>query len=134
MRLELAHAFFQDIVELAHFAHQFELFGEFQPFHQHRAAVAQVHAGFYRLLEDARDPGMGVLDIKNRILARLFLGEIQIEVKMAVRFAHQKKESRRVASHFFQDFLEGDELARAFAHAHGLAAARELHHLHQDDL
>src|ERR1051325_9523518 len=53
---------------------------------------------------------------------------------MAVRFTHQEKESCRVPADFVQNLFQGDKLAAALSHTNGLAAARELYHLHQHDL
>ena len=89
---------------------------------------------FWRLLENAGDPRMRILDVKNRIFARLSLGKFQIEIEMAVGFAHQEKKSRRVAPDFLQDLFQSNEFAGALAHAYRFAAAGELHHLHQHDV
>jgi len=52
---------------------------------------------FDRLLEKSGDPGMGVLDLKKPILARLFLGNITSRIRCAVSiFAHQEKKPARV--------------------------------------
>src|SRR5215475_3289373 len=53
---------------------------------------------------------------------------------MAIGFAHQEEKMRRVATHFPQNLFERYELAGSFAHADRLAAARELHHLNQNEL
>ena len=94
----------------------------------------KIDAALGRLLENARDPGVGVLHVEDRIIARLSLGKLQIEIEMAVRLAHEKKESRRIPPDFFDHFFQRDELAGALAHAHRLAAAGKLNHLHQHDV
>ena len=134
MGFELAHALFQHIVELDHFSDQFHLFRKFQALHRNRATLAEFHAAFARLLEDTGHAGVSVLDVKHRIFAGLPFGQIQIKIEMAILFSHKEEKPRRVFAYFFEHFFEGDKLARAFAHAHRLAAAGELHHLHQHNL
>src|SRR6516225_2660420 len=91
----------------------------------------QTNAVSRRLLEDARHACVSILDIKNRIIAGLALRQIQVEIEMAVRFPHQKKEPRRVPSNFLQYLFQGDKLTASLSHSDRLAAACELHHLHE---
>src|SRR5262247_3825593 len=53
---------------------------------------------------------------------------------MAIGFAHQEEKTRGIASDLLQNLFERYELTGSFAHADRLAAARELHHLNQNDL
>src|SRR5262245_40873729 len=53
---------------------------------------------------------------------------------MAIGLAHQEEKPRCVAPDFLQNLFERYELAGSLAHADRLAAARELHHLNQNDL
>src|SRR5262245_19609867 len=53
---------------------------------------------------------------------------------MAIGLAHQEEKPRCVAPDFLQNLFERYELAGSFAHAARLAAAREMHHLNQNDL
>ena len=85
------------------------------------------------LTENTADSRVGVLDVEDGILGRLLLGELEVEVEVAVRLAHQEEEPRRIGPDLVDHFAHGHELARALAHAHRFAAAGEANHLHQND-
>ena len=80
-------------------------------------------------LEQRADARVRVLHVEDRVLGGLLDGQIEIELELAVAFAHEKEEARRVGADFVHHFAQGDELARALAHAHRLAAARQAHEL-----
>ncbi len=80
------------------------------------------------------DPGMGVLDVIDRVLVALGLGEIQVEVQVLVGFAQHVEEAAGIVAHFFAQLAQGDELAGARTHGGLLALAVEHGKLHQRHL
>ncbi len=135
MRLELSHAFFQRFLILGDLLDQLQLLRQFQPLQRGvlQIRIIDFDAGLARLLENARDPGVRVLYIKNWIFARLLFGQLQIEIEMGVGSAHEKEEARGIPADLFQDLPQRDEFSEPFAHSDRLASAGELDHLNQHD-
>ena len=91
-------------------------------------------APFGRHPEDAADPGMGVLDVIDGIFVRLPLGQLQIEIEVAVGTPHQEVVARRILADLVDDLAKGDELPGAGGHGHRFAVPKEADELHQDHL
>ena len=56
---------------------------------------------------------MPVLDVVDRILARLLDGQREIEGHRRIGTGHDEKEARGVDADFVDDLVEGQHLARA---------------------
>src|SRR6516164_1476297 len=68
--------------------------------------AGELEADLVRLPENARQPRVRILYVKNRVLGRLLACEVEIEVEMAVRLAEQKEESHDVCPNFIDQFVE----------------------------
>ncbi len=77
---------------------------------------------------------MGILDVEHRVVLRRLdhLGEVEIHLRFGL--AGQHGEAHHVLAHFLDHVGDGDEIARALGHLGRLAAAQQLHHLHQLDV
>jgi hypothetical protein len=69
-----------------------------------------------RLAEDRGDPGVGVLDVVDRVLGRLALGELDVEVDVKVRAARPERPAGGVDADLGQELIEGDERPGSLAH------------------
>src|SRR2546426_2922047 len=75
---------------------------------------------------------MRVLDIIDGILRGLLLGQLQIEIELAVGPPGQEDELRGIRADIFDDLPQGDELARSLRHRHALTTAHQIDDLYQD--
>ena len=75
---------------------------------------------------------MRVLDVKDRVLRRLPLGQVEIEVEMAVVLAKQEKKPHHVGTDLVDQLIERDVGRLARRHLDLLAGARERHELVDD--
>ena len=77
---------------------------------------------------------MGVLNIKDRIVARLLdhLEEIKVENRIVVSIKHH--EAHSVAAHLINDFTQRDEVTGPLRHFHWFAAAQKPDKLHNFDV
>src|SRR5450759_6031401 len=65
-------------------------------------------------LEEHRgDPGVRILDVVDRVLARMLARQIEVEVDRGVVRARQQEPAGRIHADLLQEILERDELARA---------------------
>src|SRR4029077_8664841 len=92
----------------------------------------QAEADFLALAKNTREPRVCILNIEYRILGRLLLGELEIEIKLAVGLAEQKKESDHVDADLIDKLVEGHVGGLARRHLNLLAAARERDELVDD--
>jgi hypothetical protein len=74
---------------------------------------------------------MRILHVEDGVVGALLLGELEIELELAVGLAQQEEEAGRVGADLVEHLAQGDELAGALAHPHGLAAAGEVDELDQ---
>src|SRR5581483_7958126 len=79
VRLELAHALLEHVVELNHGADELQLLGELETLDRNALKVFQRDAAPGRLLENTRHARVGVLHVEHRVVARLALGQLQVE-------------------------------------------------------
>ena len=77
---------------------------------------------------------MAVLDVEDRVVAGLLdhLGKIEIEHRVVLAVEHH--EAHGVAADLIHDFTQRHELPCPLGHFHRLAAAQELHQLHDLDV
>ena len=85
-------------------------------------------------LKNAAQPRVRILDIKDRIVIALHLGDFQVEIQLAVGAAREKDKPGGIFPDLVDDFAQGDEFACPGGHGHRFAAAQQIHQLHQDDL
>ena len=72
-------------------------------------------------------------DVVDRVLVRLTLGQIEIEIQMLIALAQHVKKPRRVVADFPTQVAQCDELSGARGHRRLLAVAVEHGELHQGD-
>ncbi len=77
---------------------------------------------------------MGVLDVVDRVLVRLPLGKLDVEVDADGMAAGGEEPARRVHADLGQELIEGDELAGPLRHRDLDAVAHEADPRHQDHL
>src|SRR6266542_4647180 len=87
-----------------------------------------------RLLEDRREPGVAVLHVEHGVVERLALRELDVEVELRVGAAGEEDEARSVAPDLVHELAQRHHRAGALRHLHGLAAARQVHHLDEHDV
>ena len=77
---------------------------------------------------------MRILHIENRVILRRLdhLGEVEIERRVGALGQHH--EAHHVLADLVHDIGERDEVARALAHLHRLAAAEQPDHLDELDV
>ena len=75
-------------------------------------------------------PGMAVLYVENRIIARLLLDLLKVEIEHRVVLAVQHHETDGVLADLVHDFPQSDEIARALRHLHRFARAQQPYKLH----
>ena len=68
---------------------------------------------------------MAVLDVVDRVFARLFNSQVQVEVHLAVGGAGQKEKAHRIRPHILDDLPQSDDVARTLGEAHHLASTLE---------
>ena len=89
----------------------------------------QGHAALGRLAEDGVEPGVAVLDVEDRVVERLLLGQLEVEVERRVGAAGEEEVAGGVAAHLLDHLAQPDHVAGPLAHLHGLAAAGQVDHL-----
>ena len=85
------------------------------------------------LAEDAGDAGVGVLDVVDRVVAGCALGELHVEVHLALGGAGQEKVAAGIAADFLDQVCQRDDLAGALGRTHDIAAVLERHELGDQD-
>src|ERR1700720_4799193 len=60
------------------------------------------------LAKNAREARVRILNVEDRIFGRLFLGELEIEIELAVGLAEQKEKSHHVGADFVDQLVERD--------------------------
>ena len=68
------------------------------------------------LAQDRCDPGMGILDVVDRVLGGLLLCELDVEVDLGGRGAGGEEPTRRVNSNFLEQLVQRDKLAGPLRH------------------
>src|SRR4029079_3494563 len=88
----------------------------------------------YRVAQDTRGAGVGILHVEDRVVFRLLrhLGEIEIERLLVLPVEHH--EADRIAPNFVDDITQCHERARPFRHLVGLAGFEEPHELYDLDV
>ena len=71
------------------------------------------------------------LDVEDRVLLGLTLGEIYVEDELRVAATHQEKVAGRVHSRLLEQVAERDEVTGALREPHFLTAAHHAHQLQQ---
>src|SRR6266849_1020202 len=86
------------------------------------------------IAKDRFPPRMGVLDVKNRVLARLFdyLGEVEVE--RCVILAKKHHEPHRVRANLVHHLPQGYEVAGPLRHLHRLALPQQADELTELDV
>ncbi len=84
--------------------------------------------------EDAGDPGMGVLDVVDRVLLGLLGGEVEVYLDRLVVAAVDEVPAGGVDADLADEVVEEDDVARALRHLRELAASDEVHELVEQDL
>ena len=64
---------------------------------------------------------MRILDVVDRVVVRLLLGEVEVKVELAVERAHEEEIACGICADFFHELIQRDALARALAHLDELA-------------
>jgi hypothetical protein len=77
---------------------------------------------------------VGVLDVKNRIVACLGDDLIEVEFHLGIGFAGQHGEADRILADLIDQVAQRDEAAGTFGHPDGLPAANNVHNLAQHNL
>ena len=123
-----------ELVVVFHLFDEIELtlFGELGEVCAFEGAIP-CHAGFFGLVEEAVDAGVGVLDVVHRVVAGLFLCQVDVEVHLGVQGAGAEEISGCVGADFFHQFAEGDGLAGTLGHFHLFAVPEEGDHLEEHD-
>src|SRR5258708_10873625 len=92
----------------------------------------QAEASLFALAKNTCQTRVRILDVKNRILGRLLLGQLEIEIKLTVRLAKQKEKSHHVNADFLDKLVESHVGRLAGGHLDLLAGARERDELVDD--
>src|SRR3546814_12867303 len=79
------------------------------------------------MAQDGAAAGVAVLDVENRVVARLLHHLDEVEVEGGVVLAGQNDEADEVLDDLLDDLAQGDEGARSLGHLHTLAAALPVH-------
>ena len=100
-------------------------------------SIDDVSAGSVRILggalaKNAREARVRVLDVEHGILGRLLLGELEIEIELAVGLAEQKEKSHDVGADLVDQLVERDVGGLARGHFDFFAGARERDELVDD--
>src|ERR1019366_3420858 len=86
---------------------------------------------------------VAVLDVEDRVVERLFLRELDVELDVRVRTSREKEEAERVGActlsaggfvDLVHDLVDGDEVSRALAALDRLAPLRDEDELIQERL
>ncbi len=81
---------------------------------------------------------IAILDVEDRIIEALFLGQLDVKLDIRIRASRQKEESKRVRARslaprrlvdFIHDLVHRDDVAGSLAHLHDLTALRDVHEL-----
>ena len=100
----------------------------------HGVRALKLHALALELFQHRADARVGVLHIVDRVLAVVAHGQVQVKVQRGRALALVEEEPRGINGHLVQQVGQGDGLAGTLAHAHGLAVAHQVDHLHQHDV
>src|SRR5919201_1318769 len=84
---------------------------------------------FHRLSEDARDPGVRVLDVVDGVLLRLAPCELQVEVERRVMASLEHEEPRGVDADVVDQLVERHEFAPTLRHLRPRPALDEVDEL-----
>src|SRR5262245_47225645 len=87
--------------------------GTGESFDQSVRILRQVRQDLPHIAEYGPATGMAVLNVENRIVARLFDHFGEIELERGIVFAIEHHEAHRVAADLFDDLAQGDELPGA---------------------
>ncbi len=126
MGLHTQRAALDDVGKVEEVKHEFAfLFG----IQQSQVYVANVERAAFRPGEfrDARNPRVGVLDVINGVLVRLFTGKCQVKIEWGVGSPHKKKIFCHVASDVVYELSHRDKLAGPLAHAHRFPVLLQAH-------
>ena len=88
-------------------------------------------AFFRQLAHHAANAGVGILNVIDRIVAGLGLGQVQVEVHVLFALAHHVEETCGVVAHFPAQLAQGDELPGTGGHGDLLPAPPETGELYQ---
>ena len=94
----------------------------------------KVRKCFNCIAEHGMAPGVGILDVEDRIVPRLLDDLGQIEVEHGVVLAEQHHEADRIAADFIHHLAKRDELPRPLRHFYRLAGPHQLHQLNEFDV
>ena len=94
----------------------------------------EVRKGRLALSQNAADSGVGVLNVKDRVVLALLDHFREVEVDRSVVPAHQHDEADGVRADFVHDFPEGHEVSGSLRHFDRLALAHEADELTQAHL
>src|SRR3546814_4534034 len=86
------------------------------------------------MAQDGAAAGVAVLDVENRVVARLLHHLDEVEVEGGVVLAGQHDEADDVLADLLDDLAQGDEGARSLGHLHQLAAALQRSEEHTSEL
>jgi hypothetical protein len=93
--------------------------------------LGQVGFGAAPGVQHAAYPGVGVLDVIDRVVVALGLGQVQVEIQVLVGLAQHVEEAGGVVAHLGAQVAQGDVLAGAGGHGGLLAVAVEHGELDQ---
>ena len=89
--------------------------------------------GFLRLTEEAVNAGIRILDVIDRVIAGLFLGQVDIEVHLGVQCAGTEEIACCIGADFFHQLAQRYGLSGTLGHFDRLSVAEKCHHLEQHD-
>jgi hypothetical protein len=131
IRLQHVRACFDSKGKLAQFSHKlFFLFGcqEIQPL----LAEKQTDPFFAAVFFNAAYPCMGILDVKDRVICRFFLRQLNIKIKVTVQTPRKEKEPRNILAYLVNDLPQTYKFPSARGHRYGLAASQKGHQLYYE--
>ena len=123
-----------ELVVVFHFLNQiqFAFLGQFGEICISKLAVPG-DAGFFGLVEQAVDAGVGILDVVYRVIAGLFLRQVDIEIHLGIQSSSAEEIPCRIGADFFHQFPKAHGLTGTFGHLDRLSITKQGDHLEQHD-
>ncbi|MNN41500.1 hypothetical protein D3C81_1556220 [compost metagenome] len=84
---------------------------------------------FFRLAEDAADPGMRILNVEHGILVGRGNRQVHIKIKMGIHAAHREEVADSIQADFFHQVFHCHGFAGTFGHFDLLAVLEQADHL-----
>src|SRR5579864_1005592 len=84
---------------------------------------------FRKLPENRADTRVSILNVKNRILAGVGLGQIEIEVEMAINASRKKEKAGYIWTDPIDDFVKSNICSGSLGHLNFLVVFEQTHNL-----